>query len=204
MKTILAAILVMGVSTMANAQTKKMSPPKNVVTTTPKSTASPNLLTTSSDPVYNSPSNEITGNFGLVAGAITLGVTYVKPKGDFGFGGYLFMQSSKEKNNTPVVSSVTAFGALLKVNLVDSRSIRAFVAPGFGIAMIKEGSISGTGSKSDENIISPTFKMGVQYKFNSTTAVGLERMQFANWLNDSLNNYAGPAEYYTVAASYEF
>jgi hypothetical protein len=196
MKTLLAAILVLSISTMATAQTKKMSPPKN--------TLAPNVLTSNSDSVYNKPSNEIMGHLGMVAGAFNLGVTYVKPKGDYGFGGYLFMQSSKDKNNKTVVSSVTAFGALLKVNLVENHNIRAFVAPGFGMAMIKEGSISSTGSKSDENIISPIFKMGVQYKFSSTTAVGLERMQFANWLNDNLNNYAGPADYYTVVASFEF
>ena len=47
-------------------------------------------------------------------------------------------------------------------------------------------------------------KMGVQYKTQGNLIIGLERMQFANWLNDSLNAYAGPAEYYTVAASFGF
>lgn len=195
MKMILVS-LVFAVGTTAFAQAKKMSPP-------PK----PTSTTVSSAPSYSANShsaNEITGNFGLVGGAVTIGGTYVKQMSDFGFGGYIFFQSSKDKNNTPVVSGFTALGALIKVNVYENSSIRAYMAPGFGIAMVKDASVDGNGKKSDENLISPTFKMGVQYKTQGNLIIGLERMQFANWLNDSLNNYAGPAEYYTVAASFTF
>jgi len=197
MKMILAT-LVFAAGTTAFAQAKKMSPPP---------AARPTTTTVSSTPSYSAPSHsasEITGNFGLVAGAVNIGGTYVKQMSDFGFGGYFFFQSSKDKNSVPVVSGVTALGALVKVNVYENSSIRAYVAPGFGFAMIKDASIDGNGKKSDENLISPTFKMGVQYKTQGNLIIGLERMQFANWLNDSLNAYAGPAEYYTVAASFGF
>ncbi len=197
MKLVLVLLCSLTLSTAALAQTvKKMSPPPVYRTTTPTTL-----------PVYTAPSayqSEVTGLFGMVAGAINFGVTYIRPSNDFGFGGYLFYQTAKEKNKTPVVSQMTAFGALIKVNVYENRSLRAYLAPGFGMAMIKEGSVSATGSKSDENVISPTFKMGIQYKTAGNFIIGLERMQFSNWLNDSLNNYAGPAEYYTVAASFEF
>lgn len=201
MKMILAT-LVFAASTTAFAQAKKMAPP-------PAKPASTTVAPATSYPTYSAPASshsdsEITANFGLVAGAINIGGTYVKQMGDFGFGGYLFYQSSKDKNNIPVVSGVTALGALVKVNVYENNSIRAYMAPGLGIAMLKDASISATGSKSDENLISPTFKMGVQYKTAGNLIIGLERMQFTNWLNDSLNNFAGPAEYYTVAASFGF
>lgn len=203
MKMILAT-LVLAASTTVFAQAKKMVPPPAKPTPTP--------TTVSSTPAYSASSHsasEVTANFGFVAGAITIGGTYVKQMSDFGFGGYLFVQSSKDKNNETVVSGVTALGALVKVNVYENNAVRAYLAPGFGIAMIKDGSttqnaVTGDVKKSDENLISPTFKMGVQYKTQGNLIIGLERMQFANWLNDSLNNYKGSAEHYTVAASFGF
>lgn len=192
---LITALLSLCFSTSAFAQAGK------------KMTLPPTSTNTTSYPTYNggTPQNEVIGNFGFVAGAITIGATYVRPNPDFGFGGYFLMQSAKEKNNVSVVTQVTAFGALIKVNLVDNNKIRAYMAPGFGIAMLKDASRNTTtGSKTDENLISPTFKIGVQYKFNPKVSVGLERMDFANWLNDSLNNFAGPTEYYTVAAAFDF
>ena len=110
----------------------------------------------------------------------------------------------KDKNNTTVVNQIMAFGGLLKVNIVNNNKIRAFMAPGFGMAMLKDASVNAAGKKSDENLISPTFKMGVQYKFNSNILVGIERMLVTNWLNDSINTLGYPTEYTSVAATYEF
>jgi hypothetical protein len=179
--------------TTAFAQTaKKMSPPPPVrPVSAPVSSYS------------STPDNEVTANLGFDMGAVNIGATYVKPNGDFGFGGYFMYQSSKDKDNATVVTGVTALGALIKVTLVDNHRVRAYVAPGFGIAMLKDGSIDRNGKKSDETLISPTFKMGVQLKVSPTCSVGLERMDFTNWLNDSVNNFTGP-EYYSVAASFEF
>lgn len=147
-------------------------------------------------------SAEISGKFGMTSGAINLGVDYVQPKGDYGFGGYLFMQTAKDRNNFPLVSGVTAFGAMIKLVLVEKNSIKAYVAPGVGIAMVKDGSTNDLGRKSDETVIGPTFKIGVQFIQRGGFSIGLEKMQFSNWLNDSLNSFAGPAEYYSVVGSW--
>lgn len=149
---------------------------------------------------YNSA--EISGKLGMTAGAFNFGVDYVQPKGDYGFGGYLFMQMAKDQNTTTLVSGVTALGAMVKLVLVEKSSIKAYVAPGVGIAMIKDGSVNAFGRKSDETVIGTTFKMGVQFVKSQGFSIGLERMQFSNWLNDSLNNFSGPSEYYSVIGTW--
>lgn len=196
MKLILAAT-VLALSTSAFAQTKKMSPPP------------PRPAVVASAPSYYGSSHEVTVGLGMTGGGFNFGATYVRPNPDYGFGGYFFTQSSKDKNNTATVSQITAFGALIKLNVVDTNSIRFYVAPGLGFTMVKDGSlttnaVTGEVKKSDENIIGPTFKMGVQLKTTNGFLIGLERMQYSNWFNDSLTGYAGPAEYYQVAGTFEF
>lgn len=190
MKLILAT-LVLTASTTVFAQTKKMAPPPVRPTTT---TAAPSYS-------YSNPQSEITANIGMASGAFNIGATYVKLLGDFGFGGYLFHQSAKEKNNVPVVVSATAFGALIKVNVYENNSVRAYMAPGFGIAMLKDASVDATGKKSDETIIGPSLKLGVQYKTAGNLVIGLERMEVSNWFNDSVS---APGPVYSVAASFTF
>ena len=161
--------------------------------------------TASSYPAYNGPStsmNQITGSLGLTAGAINLGVTYIKPMADFGFGGYFFFQTSKDKNNVPVVNQVMALGGLINVNVVDNRSVRAYVAPGFGIAMLKDSYNLTSGKKSDETLIGPSFKIGAQLKTSGNFMIGLERQQFTNWLNDNVGG--STAEYYSAVGTFEF
>jgi opacity protein-like surface antigen len=194
MKTTCAAVLLaFAFSANVHAQPRKMSPPPMA----PKQTYNSSYSV--------SAENEVTGLFGMVAGSPNFGVTYIRSKTDFGFGGYFFMQSSKDKNNVPVVSQVMAFGGLMKVTLMENRMVKAYIAPGFGIAMVKDGSTSAaTGKKSDETIISPIYKLGVQFKASPNFIVGLERFQLSNWLNDSLNSYAGPSEYYSITGTFEF
>lgn len=197
MKMILAAAI-LALSAPAFAQTKKMSPPPAV-----------RPVATSSSMYSTIPENEITAGLGMIGGAINLSATYIKPNPDFGFGGYFFLQSSKEKGGAPIVSQIMAFGALIKLNVIDTHKVRFYVAPGVGFTMIKDGSMSvnavtGETKKSDENIIGPTFKMGVQIKTAPNFMIGLERMQYSNWLNDSLSGYAGPSEYYQVACTFDF
>ena len=158
-------------------------------------------------PTYNgqaSSANEITGHLGMNGGAFNLGVTYVKPGTDFGLGGYFFYQTSKDKNSIPVVNQVTAIGGLVQVNLLDARVVRAYVSPGFGLAMVKDASINAAFKKSDENIIGPSFKIGVQFKTTPNFMIGLERMQFSNWFNDNVNLFGPGGEYYTAAGTFEF
>ena len=192
MKMILAT-LVLAASTTVFAQAKKMSPPP----------ARPANTTISSTPSYasSSPQGEITANLGMASGAFNIGATYVKSMGDFGFGGYLFHQSGKDKNGAPVVVAVTAIGALIKVTVYENSSVRAYMAPGAGLAMLKDASIDATGKKSDETIIGPSLKLGVQYKTAGNLVIGLERMEISNWFNDSVN---APGPVYSVAASFAF
>ncbi len=187
MKLILAFVML--TSSFALAQPRKMVVP----------------ATATSYPAYNGPStsmNQITAGLGLVAGAINLGVTYVKPMADFGFGGYFLHQTSKDKNNVPLVNQITALGGLINVNVIDNRSVRAYLAPGFGIAMLKDGYNLATGKKSDETLIGASFKIGVQMKTSSNFMIGLERMQISNWLNDNIGSYTD--EYYSAVGTFEF
>ncbi len=189
MKLVIATLLLS--SSFAFAQPKKMVVP----------------ATATSYPAYNGPSsspNQLSASLGLVAGAINLGVTYVKPAPDYGLGGYFFYQTSKDKNNLPLVNQVTALGALVNVNAIDNRSVRAYLAPGFGLALVKDGSINlNTLKKSDETLVGPSFKIGVQLKTSGNFMIGLERMQFVNWLNDSVNSYV-TGEYYSAVGTFEF
>lgn len=197
MKLVLAIMCGMVLSTTAFAQTKKMSPPPQ-----PMRTAAPTTLPVYTPPSYNQ--NEITGTVGMVAGALNFGATYTKLTSDLGLGGYLFYQAGKDKNGGPVVNQMTAFGILSKITIFDSMRFRAYLAPGFGMAMVKDVSISATGTKSDENIIGPTFKIGAQFKTSGNLKVGVERMLFSNWTNDSLNLYNGPAEFTSASFSFDF
>ena len=147
---------------------------------------------------------EVSGKFGMTAGAFSLGVDYVQSKGDYGFGGYVFVQSSKERNSSPLISGVTALGIMLKMILVEKSSIKAYVAPGVGFAMIMDGSINGIGRRSDEIMFGPSVKLGVQLIRSQSFSMGLERVEFSNWINDSINNFAGPTEYYSVVSSWTF
>ena len=147
-------------------------------------------------------SAEVTGKMGMSMGSFNLGVDYLKPHGDFDLGGYFFLQSPRESNNNTVVNKVLAFGGMIKLNIVEKSTIKSYIAPGFGLAIIEGGSINSLGRKSDENIISPNFRIGVQYINSKNVSIGLERLQFANMLNDSLNNFSGPSEYYSVVISW--
>lgn len=191
MKMILVT-LVFAVSTTAFAQTKKMAPPPP-----------PRPAVVSSVPTYSpsAPQSEVTVNLGMASGAVNLGANYIKLMGDFGFGGYFFYQASKEKNNVPVVVATTALGALIKVTAYENHSVRAYLAPGVGLAMLKDASIDANGKKSDETIIGPSLRVGVQYKTAGNLVIGLERMEVSNWFND---NVSAPEAVYAIAASFGF
>ena len=151
---------------------------------------------------YNS--SEVSGKVGMAAGALNVGVDYVKTAADYGLGGYVFIQSSRDRNSSPVVNGVTALGGMIKLVLVEKSSIKAYIAPGVGIAMVKEGSTNGLGRRSVENVIGTSLKIGVQLIRSRDFSIGLEQMQLSNWLNDSLNNFAGPGQYYSVVGSWTY
>lgn len=147
---------------------------------------------------------EFSGKLGMTANAFNLGVDYVKSQGDYGMGGFLFMQSAREQNGTLLVNGLTSFGGIIKLVVIEKSTIKAYVAPGVGITMVKDGSINGLGRKSDETVIGSIFKIGVQFVQQKGFSIGMERMQLSNWLNDSINNFAGPAEYYSVVGTWVY
>ena len=159
-------------------------------------------------PVYSglSSQHQISTQLGLFAGALNLGVSYIQPKTElYGFGGYFFMQTSKEKNYSTIVSQVVSFGGLVNINLMDNTNFRIYLSPGFGLSILKESSIN-SGTKNDETVVGPVIKMGVQYKISPTFFVGLDKTDFTNWLNDNVNNFQGPNgfDYFSVVGTFLF
>ena len=150
-------------------------------------------------------SNEVVALLGLTAGALNVGVDYIKLDSGIDWGGYFFMQSSKDKSSTAIVSQVTALGALLRLTLLDNNKFKVSMSPGFGIAMIKDGSISVIdGKKSDETTFGPSLKMNFSYKVNPKFNLGLEMTEFFNMLNDNVNAYVGPKQYFSFAGNFLF
>ncbi len=194
-QVILATVVTMMVATTAFAQ----APRRNDKMTTQSAPAESYSYT----PSYYA-NNELTALLGFQAGAPNIGVDYARMNNGVGFGGYFFMQTSKEKGGATLVSQVMAFGGLFKLNLIDTVHAKAYVAPGFGLSIVKDGAISATGSKSDETVIGPMWKMGVSLKLANSFHLGLETTAFGNFFNDSLNNYAGPSQYYSVAGTFTF
>lgn len=191
-KIIASALLTMTLSAVALAQRPKMT-----------TQTAPAQSYSSSYSLRNS--NELTALIGMAAGGINFGADYAHMLNNtWGAGGYFMMQTSKDKNAVPIVSQVMSFGGLLKINLVEANSMRVFIAPGFGISMVKDGSINASGSKSDETVLGPIFKMGVTYKVSSNFSIGLESTSLENFFNDNLNFYAGPPQYYAVALAFAF
>ena len=160
------------------------------------------IVSTNAFAQYND--TEISGKLGMSAGAVNLGADYVNLKGDYGFGGYVFIQSSRDRAGSPVVNGITALGGMLKLILVEKSSIKAYIAPGVGITMVKDGSVNGLGRRSDETVIGTTLKIGVQIIRDRNFSIGIEQMQLSNWLNDNLNSFAGPGEYYSVVGSWTY
>ena len=70
--------------------------------------------------------------------------------------------------------------------------------------LVKDGSVNGLGRRSDETVIGTSLKIGVQIIRDRNFSVGLEQMQLSNWLNDNLNSFAGPGEYYSVVGSWTY
>lgn len=160
------------------------------------------IVSTTAFAQYND--TEISGKLGMAAGALNFGADYVKTKSDYGYGGYVFIQSSRDRSGSPVVNGVTAFGGMFKLVLVDKSSIKAYIAPGVGLAMIKDASVNGLGRRADETVIGPTMRIGVQLIRDRNFSIGIEQLQLSNWLNDNINSFAGPGEYYSVVGSWTY
>ncbi len=136
------------------------------------------MLVASMSFAQRSSGSELNLNLGFTAGAANLGVAYEMNKSDLmSWGGYFFTQS--EKDNT--VEQVTALGALMKIHLVPRGEFDAYIAPGFGIAMMSD---VGPANDDDKTVFGPSMRIGAQYNLNSTTKLGIERILFTNWFDD--------------------
>lgn len=140
--------------------------------------------------------NELTANAGFVSGAINLGATYAQMHGSTGFGGYFQLQTEKDK----VVNQAIALGGLYKINVIDTAKAVFYAAPGFGLAMVKVASTTGTGTD-DKTVFGPSLKLGAQMKISPTFALGIERGVVTNWFEE---NAADGFELTTAAMTFVF
>jgi hypothetical protein len=146
---------------------------------------------------------EIIGTAGMVASAFNLGVQYNKlATNELGMGGFFSFQSSKEKNNAVIVNQVMSFGGQMKASLVRNSAYEAYLSPGFGLHMIKDGADPSSASgKSDVTWLGPTLRIGVLRTISPTMRIGLERNEIWNWLDDKLTSNS--AAVYSAALSIE-
>lgn len=131
--------------------------------------------------------NEWTVNLGFQSSAINAGFTYAKLEGNAGFGGYFLHQAEKEAAG---VNGMTSFGGLYKVNFVQSNTTTVYIAPGFGLSMVKVSTLDlttlvPTYKKSDKNVLGASLKLGAQYKVSPTVALGVETMTITNWFEEA-------------------
>lgn len=142
---------------------------------------------------------ELIGSLGFINSAANLGVQYNKlSNSDLGFGGYFFLQTSKENNNVKVVYQTMAFGGQMKASLVRSSGYEAYLTPGFGLSMIKD--YPDGANKTDLTAIGPSLRIGVLKAISPTMKLGLERLELWNWLE-----VKGPSQgaSYSLALSIE-
>lgn len=154
-------------------------------------------------PSYSYANNEVTALLGMTSGAANFGVDYARMNNGMGWGGYFFMLSKKERNNVLLVSQVMSFGGLFKINVIDNSVAKFYVAPGFGIAVVKDGNATGT-TPSDETVFGLSWKMGVTWKIAQNFNFGLETTSMSNFFSDSLTSYNVPAPVYSLAGSFMF
>jgi len=134
------------------------------------------LLLTGSAHMAVAADNTIRPILGFNQSAIDLGVDYEKRVShDMGWGAYFFYGAEDK----PTVHQVTALGAMAPIYLLDNGSLDAYVAPGFGLAMVK-----GIGTESDETTVGPSFKLGAEWRFSPTLKGGVQYFEVYNWFTD--------------------
>lgn len=139
------------------------------------------------------------GLLGFSGGAINIGADYeIKRDSMTGFGGYVFLQTDEKKNGTVLVNQVLALGAFAPVHLLNHSKIDAYIAPGFGIAMIDD---VGPANNDDETTFGPSLKIGVDCRVSPTVAVGVQYSKFYNWLSDDAPT---SSEHTSASATFEF
>lgn len=123
----------------------------------------------------------VTGLLGFSQSALTIGANFENKMDQYiGVGGY-FLHSSEKKDNASK-QQVMSFGATATGHIIDNSQLDVYLAPGFGVIMIKglTGSISGD----DQTTFGPIWKMGFLFKATPTVKVGIEQTELVNWFSD--------------------
>jgi hypothetical protein len=127
-------------------------------------------------------------SLGFSSSAPHLGVQYHQEKSSsVSAGGYLFHQTSKDKSGVKIVNSMTSLGGQFKLDLLSSGEFTAYLAPGFGVHMIKDiPDMSNSGRTTDVTALGPSFRIGALLKAlnNNKFRVGLERFEVWNWMSE--------------------
>ncbi len=140
--------------------------------------------------------NEMNFNLGFASGAVALGASYEHNYENYGLGGYVYIQTKKDKAS---VYQTTTFGGDFKVHLVPHTRFDAYIAPGFGIAMLSDYPVSG--KTDDKTIIGPSMKIGAQYRLNNRMKIGVERLLITNWFEDAVSK---SFEFTSVVFGFDF
>jgi hypothetical protein len=122
-------------------------------------------------------------NAGLTNGAVNVGATYDSGKETGSLGGYFFLQTEKKANDQFLIHNTMAVGAHTHLNILSQNEWTLSLKPGVGIAIVKEISVSSSGSKSDATLIGPSLRWSVTHKLGSNNEVGIETLQFWNLFN---------------------
>lgn len=117
-----------------------------------------------------------TGLIGFSQAAVTFGANYEHRQDALGLGGY-FLYSGEQKDGGK--NQVISFGGIAPMHLLDDSRLDVYLAPGFGISMIK-----GISPQSDQTIFGPVWKIGALFKMTPEVKIGLEQMTLVNWFSD--------------------
>ncbi len=121
-----------------------------------------------------------TGLIGFSQSALGFGANFEnRHSQNFGVGAY-FLHSSENKNAGK--HQVISFGGMLPVHMVDTYDLDLYLAPGFGIHMIK--GLNNGASGEDQTTFGPMWKIGFLYKVSSNVRIGLEQSQIVNWFSE--------------------
>ena len=134
---------------------------------------------------------------GFRQGALHIGADFeAKQTSLYGFGGYFFMQTEQDGANEAAVAEVMAIGGNVPLHLLNDSNLDLYVAPGFGIAMVEQGT-------ADETTFGPSLKMGAEYKVSPTVKVGAQYSKYFNWMSDEPGIDAN-VEYASAAVTFGF
>ncbi|MFN7727868.1 MAG: hypothetical protein ACK5P7_01795 [Bdellovibrio sp.] len=146
--------------------------------------------------------SEVGVGLGFTKGAFNIAAQYEKRSDGLGHGGYFFFQADKEKNGSKSVNQVMSFGGQMKAHVLNTNRVDAYLAPGFGLHMIKDvPDASASSGKTDVTAFGPTLRIGVLLPISPTMKVGLDRLELWNWFDEKASSaYA----FYSATMAFDF